>query len=280
MSPPRPEPGATLDHLCVHSADPDRLAQFYEAAYALAKKPVPGGWLCEGPGRTLLITSGPPNTVACVAYRFATRDVLAAFHDALRSKDLQLDKNVSPLFDDAGFALTDPDGNVVAFGVRQSPAIAGEEERLPARLQHCAFRTSKLDAMVGFYSALGFVVSDRVEDDAGALRACFLRTDHEHHALALFGSPETRLDHIACETRDSGAVIGWADRLSAQRIPIHWGVGRHGPGNDIFFMIKDPDDNLLEISAELEICAPERPTSRWRHEPRTLNLWGTAIMRS
>ena len=134
--------------------------------------------------------------------------------------------------------------------------------------------------MADFYRALGFVVSDRVHDDDGVLRACFLRTDHEHHALALFAAAVARLDHLSCETRDLHALIAWADRTASRGIPIHWGIGRHGPGNDIFFMVKDPDDNLIEISAELESCAPDRPAGRWRHEPRTLNLWGTAIMRS
>ena len=77
--------------------------------------------------------------------------------------------------------------------------------------------------------------------------ACFLRTDHEHHALALFGSAETRLDHISCETRDIGSLAAWADRVAGRRVPLHWGVGRHGPGNDVFFMVKDPDDNLIEL---------------------------------
>src|SRR5882757_6979891 len=107
-----------------------------------------------------------------------------------------------------------------------------------------------------------------------------MRTDHEHHALALFGSKETRLDHISSETRDVGCIVAWADRVAAKGVPLHWGVGRHGPGNDLFFMVKDPDDNLIEISAELEQCQSHRPTSVWPYEQRTLNLWGTAIMRS
>jgi hypothetical protein len=48
----------------------------------------------------------------------------------------------------------------------------------------------------------------------------------------------------------------------------------------VFFMVKDPDDNLVEISAELEVCAADRPVGVWPHEQRTLNLWGSAIMRS
>ena len=300
MSHQRPELGATLDHLCIHSAEPERLAQFYESAYAVDRTPLAGGWLCAAVERRLFISAGEPNTVGAFAYGFATREALIAHRAALQAKGLALRANPSPLFDDDAFAVADPDGNVVAFGVSfprkacpgldpgREPGDSSQRHWVPAgagttslaRLQHCAFRTANIDAMVAFYTSLGFVVSDRVEDDAGALRACFLRTDHEHHALALFGAAAARLDHISCETSDLVGVVGWADRMSAQHIPIHWGVGRHGPGNDIFFMVRDPDDNLIEISAELEVCAPERPAGRWRHEPRTLNLWGTAIMRS
>jgi catechol 2,3-dioxygenase len=275
----RPELGSRLDHLCIHSPDPLRVAQFYATAYAMRLTRRADGWLCEGTGRRLAVLSGTANTVRCFAYSFASRPALEAFRTALSTRAFTIGANVSPLFDDSAFALTDPDGNAVAFGVPANDR-PGEDDGLPARLQHCAFRTAQLDAMVGFYQSVGFVVSDRVEDDDGRLRACFLRTDDEHHALALFGSPETRLDHLSCETRDFMTLVGWADRMASERIPIHWGVGRHGPGNDIFFMVKDPDDNLIEISAELEICAAERPAGRWRHEPRTLNLWGAAIMRS
>jgi catechol 2,3-dioxygenase len=279
MNTQRPELGATLDHLCVQSGDPDRLAQFLEVAYAMTKDPIAGGWHCEGPCRQLLVTQGRPNHVDYLAYAFDTDEALASHRRTLEAKGFLLAPNPSPLFPDDGFCTTDPNGNVVAFGVRRraDPALP---EPLPARLQHLAFRTPDIEDMVRFYSALGFIVSDRVEDDAGTLRACFLRTDHEHHALALFGSPESRLDHISCETRDIAAIVAWADRVSSNGIPIHWGVGRHGPGNDIFFMVKDPDDNLIELSADLEVCDPQRPAGRWRHEPRTLNLWGTAIMRS
>jgi catechol 2,3-dioxygenase-like lactoylglutathione lyase family enzyme len=185
----------------------------------------------------------------------------------------------SPAFDERAFAVADADGNIVTFGV-SARAVAHEGE-LPARLQHVVFRSPSIDSMVEFYErSLGFVVSDRVRDADGVLRACFMRTDAEHHSLAVFRAAEARLDHHSYETGDWDDIRRWADRMSEQRIPIFWGVGRHGPGNDLFFMVKDPDDNLVEISAEIELCAADRPEGLWPHEPRTLNLWGNAIMRS
>jgi hypothetical protein len=57
-----------------------------------------------------------------------------------------------------------------------------------------------------------------------------------------------------------------------------WGPGRHGPGNNLFVFIEDPDGNWIEISAELEVIYG-RPAKEWPHAPYTLNQWGTAIMR-
>ena len=52
------------------------------------------------------------------------------------------------------------------------------------------------------------------------------------------------------------------------------------PWGNRSMLVRDPDGNLAEISSEIEICAPDRPAGRWKHEERTLNLWGKAILRS
>jgi catechol 2,3-dioxygenase len=280
MTSQRPELGATLDHLSIRSADPERLARFFEDIYGMSRQAINEGWKCQAPGRAFLITAGRPNSVDFFAYAFQDDAALAAYRRRLEEKGITVDPNVSRLFADSAFSVTDPDGNAVAFGTR-APTPAAERGDVAARAQHVAFRTPNMEPMMSFYrDVLGFVLSDRVEDTEGRLRACFLRTDHEHHALALFESADTRLDHISCETTDIGSLTRWADSISARGVPLHWGVGRHGPGNDVFFMVKDPDDNLIEISAELERVAADRPTGTWPHEQRTLNLWGTAIMRS
>ncbi|MEO8755942.1 MAG: VOC family protein [Casimicrobiaceae bacterium] len=279
MNTPRPEPGAALDHLSIRSPEPLRLARFFEDVYGMARQQAGSGWHCEAPGRTFLITGGRQNSVDYLAYAFADAGDLRRYRYRVEGQRCATGPNPSPLFGDDAFSATDPDGNVVVFGTRAPRAAVTED--LPARVQHVAFRTTRIEAMLAHYrDTLGFALSDRVQDGEGTLRACFLRSDHEHHALALFASTETRLDHLSCETRDFGSLIAWADHVAGKRIPMHWGVGRHGPGNDLFFMVKDPDDNLIEISAELERVDAARPTGVWPHEQRTLNLWGTAIMRS
>jgi catechol 2,3-dioxygenase-like lactoylglutathione lyase family enzyme len=178
------------------------------------------------------------------------------------------------------FAVADPDGNVTVFTA--GVADAGDAADVPPAVsQHFALRTADPARLLPFYrDDLGFTLSDRVEDGEGVLRACFLRTDHLHHALALFGAPAARFDHQSFETPSWTQLRDWADHMAGLRTPMAWGVGRHGPGNDVFFMVADPDGNLAEISSEIEACAPGRPVGLWPHEERTLNLWGRAIMRS
>jgi catechol 2,3-dioxygenase len=123
------------------------------------------------------------------------------------------------------------------------------------------------------------VESDRVLDKED-LAACFLRSDPEHHSFAAFRAPDSRADHHCYETNGWLDIRDWADRMGQLGIALWWGPGRHGPGNNLFFMIEDPDGYKVEFSAELELIPKEVPYRTWPHEQRTLNLWGSAWMRS
>lgn len=278
----RPEIGAELDHICIQSSDPERLADFFIHAYDMTKSKLDDYWMCQGPERQLLIKAGKPKQLGYMAFGFNNLDALTNYKERLATEDVVIEESPSPIFLDDGFSVIDPDGNQVVFGVstKQSAQPTG---RPAARLQHLAVRTPDPQGMMDFYSkTLHFVVSDRVKNSDDELTACFLRSDHEHHALALFGiKGEPIHDHVSFETESLQQLTDWADYVAAEKaIPIHWGVGRHGPGNDIFFMVLDPDGNLVEISCELEVCDADRPAYQWAHEERTLNLWGKAIMRN
>jgi catechol 2,3-dioxygenase len=278
------EIGAALHHLQLLSPEPEAVARFYGRAYGMAVESSESGWTCTAAGRRLLISPGAANRLGYAGFAFPGAAALDAYRQQIAAR-VAVGPNRSPWFDATGFAVADPQGNVVVFGVEISSGedrgISSSDPAPPARLQHFAVRSSHPATLMAFYrDALGFSVSDRVEDDTGRVRACFLRTDAEHHTLAIFDAPEIRHDHLSFETSDWTAVRDWADRLAGMHMPLVWGIGRHGPGNDVFFMIRDPDGNLSEISAELEVCAPGRAEGLWPHGERTLNQWGMAIMRS
>ena len=273
----RPEIGAHLDHVVLAALTPERVAHSLGAIVSMAVRPHGDAWLCEGPARTLLVTAGRRNTVALIGFRFDDQRDLEAYRARLQSEDAPLRPSSSTLFGATAFELIDPDGMRIAFGVRRAHPLSGEA----ATLQHLGVRTTDPERMQAFYQdTLHFVLSDRIEDDVGILRAAFLRSDAAHHAIAIFRAPESRLDHLSFDAPDMIAIRDWADHVGRIKVPIFWGVGRHGPGNDLFFMVQDVEENLVEISSELEVCAPERPASRWPYNKWTMNLWGIPFMRS
>jgi catechol-2,3-dioxygenase len=87
------------------------------------------------------------------------------------------------------------------------------------------------------------------------------------------------VDHHSYEAGQWTTIGQWCDHFGDLSIPLMWGPGRHGPGNNIFIFVTDPDGNWIEVSAELEVIQG-RPVKHWPHAERTLNLWGRGILRS
>jgi catechol 2,3-dioxygenase len=272
---------ATLRRLVISSPQVSRLADFYTHAFDYQEVLKADEARCEADDRSLWIRPGSANQL--LESHFVFPDVTSLEHYAARLQRLNTACRRVVSGDGISLAVEDPEGRLIRFSAARA-AAAGDQKPAatrPGRLQHYAVRTPGPQALVDFYAnALGFSVSDFVRDDAGNLTAAFLRTDAHHHSLAIFRSSECRLDHFSCETRDWSALRDWADHMASCSIRLAWGVGRHGPGNDTFFMVLDPDGNLAEISSDLELCAEDRPVGTWKHSMETLNQWGVAIMRS
>ncbi len=270
--------GTFLHHIQLCSRDPGRLARFYEQALDMTAQEIGhGDWLCEGPGRRVLFTKGDDRTLGFGAFGVRDADGLANVRDAAARSGLDILPSPSPLLQDGAFAVRDPDGNLVVFGLGKQEA---PRKGLRGPLQHLTLATRDPAAIEAFYvDKLGFLVSDYVQAETGQVNTLFTRSNHEHHTLACFRHPDhVGVDHHSYEAGDWSTIKDWCDRMGDLQVPIMWGPGRHGPGNNIFIFVEDPDKNWIEISAELEVVY-DRPVKRWRHEQRTLNSWGAAIMR-
>ncbi len=274
---------------CIHLSTPQpaALAQFYGQTYGMVLTQVGDDWVCTAPGRTMAFSHGPANQLKYAQFGLHGAAAWAAFVE--RTQGLPHEALPTRLAAQSqALAFKDPDGNLMLFtpastadNTLSEHSDSAAHAPSAASLQHFALRTARVAEMLAFYEGqLGFVLSDAVKDDTGTLRACFLRTEHLHHALAIFGAPAPCFDHQSFEAPGWDDMKRWGDHMAALKVPIVWGIGRHGPGNDVFFMVRDPDNNLAEISSEIETCAPNRPAGLWPHEERTLNLWGNAILRS
>lgn len=274
---------ATLHELALCSPEPLAAAAFYERALGMSFVDDGDGLHGSAPGRRLRLVPGAKGALHYAAYAVAD----AAQVDALRARLVAAGVTVgeAPI---PGFAVpplrfADPDGNMFLVGIAAASGATGGSvvAQRPARLQHVVFASTDAARLLAFYiDVVGFTLSDRVVDGAGDLRTAFVRCSHEHHSLAVFQTDCSRLDHHCLETGDWGLIRDWADHLAAEHIPLKWGPGRHGPGNNLFMFFHDPDGNWVELSAELEIVAADRPVGEWPHEERTLNSWGMGLLRS
>jgi catechol 2,3-dioxygenase-like lactoylglutathione lyase family enzyme len=265
---------ARLHHLRRDSPDPERLARFYgELLGDRVERLAEDSWLVAGRSRALVVGRGPTGSVPYFALELQDAAQLRAYRRELG----ELEPSPTPLFQDDAFAVRDPDGRKVVFGMpcAREASAAG----LPGRLQHFVCATTRLAELQRFYGELGMTESDRVLEGE-ELTALFLRSDPEHHSFAAFRAPESRPDHHCYETTGWLDIRDWGDRMATLGIALWWGPGRHGPGNNLFFMIEDPDGHKVEFSAELELMPRDMPYRSWKHESRTLNLWGSAWMRS
>jgi catechol 2,3-dioxygenase-like lactoylglutathione lyase family enzyme len=272
---------AVLRRLVISSAQPEQMATFYRDAFDYEFVAAAAEIRCEAINRSVWIRPGTSNQLLESVFTMDSDQAVERYSSDLRSRGVE---HSFAAEHGPAVQVRDPDGRSLCFAAREpgdSLASGGGGSAPPARLQHYAVRTPSPQRLLDFYSnALAFTVSDLVRDKDGDLTAAFLRTDAEHHALAIFRAPQSRLDHFSCETRDWDALRDWADHMAERSVQLVWGVGRHGPGNDTFFMVHDPDGNLVEISSDLEICSEERPAGIWEHRMETLNRWGIAIMRS
>ena len=273
--------GAYLHHLEIESAHPAALAEFYGRAMEMEVARKGDGWFCQGPARRMLFKKGKPNKLSYAAFACREEDGLEELRQHVRAQGVGFVPSPSALFDQRAFAVQDPEGNRIVFGVADEP-LDPIRQRGPIHgpLQHVTVTSTEMAAIEDFYAnKLGFALSDRVRNDQGKVTTIFLRSNHEHHTVAIFLKSEAGLDHHSYEAGEWNTIKDWADHFGSMRIPIVWGPGRHGPGNNLFIFIKDTDGNMIEVSAELEVIH-DRPVKEWKHEPYTLNMWGPAIMRS
>jgi catechol 2,3-dioxygenase-like lactoylglutathione lyase family enzyme len=278
---PRDSLTATLHHLVVGTPQPEAMLDFYRRALGYVIQPGEGMLTGVARDRRLGFVNGPAKSLAEAG--FALRD--EGELDRLRHRLLAAEwpaKNAPSRFFLDSVSFSDPDGTSLSFGLPHAdPGVEGRTPEREARLQHVVMASPCPEPIVRFYtSVLGFTLSDYVVDEQGGVRTAFLRSSAEHHSFAVFKAPEIWFDHHSYEAADWNAIRDWSDHFAAEHIRLQWGPGRHGPGNNLFVFIHDPDGNWVEISAELERVEQDRPVGEWPHTERTLNFWGQGLLRS
>jgi catechol 2,3-dioxygenase len=266
-----------LSHVGLAVEDPEAAAAYYTRTLGLAVSEVlADGTIRLGWGRGFhALELTPGHGLDHFGLELPDEAALAALEARLRHAGVSAARE-----DVAGdhlpvLAFRDPDGHrVEAHGpVDRSGEHAADPGRRPIRIHHVTLASPAIAEQVGFYEeVLGFRVSDRMGDVF-----VWLRCNQEHHTVAVIEADQAGLDHYAYEIDSWASLRTWCDELAARDVPLQWGPGRHGPGNNLFVMFDDAAGNRVELSCEMERYWDETAAyepRRWSPGPKTVNLWG------
>lgn len=178
---------------------------------------------------------------------------------------------------DGGTAMVvrGPEGGLLRFvhGDRQHAPQPASGYR-PERLAHVNLNSRDVDASARFYEkALGFRLTDRSKAMA------FVRCSNDHHAVVIADAKVNGLNHVAFLMSDLEAVMRGSGRMIDAGFPIAWGVGRHGPGDNVFAYFIDPVGFVIEYTAEVlqvDDSYAVRGPDQWTWPPGRTDHWGIA----
>ena len=144
----------------------------------------------------------------------------------------------------------------------------------PRRLGHVVLFTSDAMRKQKFYiEVLGLALSDRVAD---FLHFLYSPKGSDHHIVAMAQSGAYGIQHVGFEV-GSYDEVGMGGRQMTDKGYIHcWGPGRHGPGSNAFFYMRDPWNSVIEYFADMDYI-PEGTNweaVNWATKTETV-IWGS-----
>jgi catechol 2,3-dioxygenase-like lactoylglutathione lyase family enzyme len=224
----------------------------------------------------LSLRSRPQVEALCITFTARSRVDLDALHAAVTAAGAGAVTAPARLAEPEsgwGFAFKDPEGRflrIVADETRHAGTAAVPDR--PERLAHVVLNSSDVPRATKFFTdVLGFRISDRTR------HMDFIRCNRDHHSVAFARGESATLHHIAFHMPDLDSVMRGAGRMKDRGWPIGWGVGRHGPGNNVFAYFVGPHDVPIEYTAEVQEVDddyPVRGPEHWKWPPGRSDQWG------
>ncbi|UWU24317.1 VOC family protein (plasmid) [Rhizobium sp. CB3060] len=176
------------------------------------------------------------------------------------------------------FVIREPQGSVLEFVYGDHRKQGHVVPNRPGRLAHVNINSAQIEALSEFYrGVLGFRLTDRSKLMA------FLRCNDDHHAVVLAEASVNGLNHVAFLMPDLESVMRGSGRVVDHGYPIGWGVGRHGPGDNVFAYFVDPQGVVIEYTAEVlqvDDSYRARGPEEWVWPPGRTDHWGIAPPKS
>ena len=148
-----------------------------------------------------------------------------------------------------GFSVKTPEGQTlnISADVIQHGAGQFHDHSRPSKMSHAVLNVADVDKQRNFFiDVLGFRLTD------STARMDFVRCSSYHHSIALARAQGAGLNHMAYEVENFDGLMRGAGRMKKHGFKIGWGVGRHGPGNNLFSYFIEPNGFATEYTAEVD----------------------------
>jgi catechol 2,3-dioxygenase len=272
-----------IDHFAIGVDDADRAAAWYRDVIGLRELGVEQGRRLLGCGGRaafdLVLERGAPG-LRHVAYSCFDEDEFDAAVLRLDRSGLAREPVTfkGPGIREATAAVL-PGGHVVQVVLREgadhylSVAQWAPAVHSPRDIDHVNIAVQDVDATVDALDrGLGLRLSDVHHVDGPGNVGAWMRAADRHHDFAIIRNRADGLHHIAYQLPDAAAMIAFADRLAAAGTTAEYGVGRHGPGSNLFLYARDPSGNRVELTADMASVPAGAPHRVWEgKDPAIVN---------
>ena len=262
----------------------ERASEFYGKAWGLEQVAAEGGtrfFRANGTEHHVVsIRRTEAPVVLGISLAAADRAAVEAIHRDAAQADIEI---VTPLgmlpeATGGGYGLTllGAEGLPVTIScdvisLEEMPA----DHSKPTNLTHVVLNSADVKKQMSFFcDFLGFRISD------STARMEFIRCGTDHHSIAFAHGDGLSLNHAAFEMEDIDGLMYGAGRLIDFGHDVEWGLGRHGPGNNVFSYFVDPDGFAIEYTTGMQQIEDEnyqpQDIQYWTDFPRRPCRWGVA----
>jgi catechol 2,3-dioxygenase-like lactoylglutathione lyase family enzyme len=236
--------------------DLHKSAEFYRRVWALEDVAAEGDTIhMRGTSRdhhVLTLRERPRAGLLGVTFSAPDRATIDALHAKAKAMGGKVADSPETLEKSAGggygFRVSTPEGHPIVISSDVADhASAVDDKTRPTKLTHVVLNSAQVESQTKFFlDVLGFKWSD------STFMMDFVRCCSDHHSVALARGNGPSLNHMAYEMPDIDGLMRGAGRVRKSGYEIMWGVGRHGPGSNVFSYFVEPNGFVTEYTTEVE----------------------------
>ena len=236
--------------------DLQKSAEFYRRVWALEDVAAEGDTIhMRGTGRehhVITLRERPRAGLLGVHFSAPDRATVDTLHAQAKAMGAKVGEAAGPLEASAGggygFRVSTPEGHPISISADLAQhAEAIDDRSRPTKLTHVVLNSAEVEKQTAFFlDVLGFKWSD------STFMMDFVRCCSDHHSVAFARGNGPTLNHMAYEMPNIDGLMSGAGRVKKSGYDILWGVGKHGPGSNVFSYFVEPNGFVTEYTTEVD----------------------------